>query len=735
MDLIFYFARQFKDPVMKIIQTLLLASFLSLNSQSLTNSSIFEGTFNPESLESYQSMKDGIHYTVLKSDENNQTSQIVKYAYLDGKAQKTILSSGETIPYFSSYSFSKDESKILIATSEFPIYRRSKQAIYYIYHLNTGVLIPLFDTKDSYPWVQEPLFSPDGTKVAFVHLRNIYIKDLETGSLDQITQDGSNTIINGLTDWVYEEEFGYVRAFDWNSSGTQLAYLRFDESQVPVFSMDVYGQDLYPFPYQFRYPKAGETNATLSMHVYDVLKKNHKNLCFGEESPEYIPRFQFSKKSNLISVQSLNRLQNHLKLWQFNTVTGEAKIVIEEKDERYVDVHSNLRFLEDNSFLWTSERDGYNHLYYFSSDGRLQRQLTKGAWEVTDFYHYSPNTKEVYYASTEIGSTERAVYAVSLNGKRKRMLSHDYGYNGALFSSNAQYYIHSFSDAITPPKYQLRKTSNAKVIRTVLENTSLKQQITALGLPKKEFNTLMVNGNELNMWMLKPKDFDPNKQYPLLMFQYSGPGSQQVANRWTSQRDLWHYLLTQKGVIVACVDGRGTGFRGSDFKKQTYLNLVKYETEDQIAAARQLGTRPYIDASRVGIWGWSYGGHMALQSILTGDGIFSTAISVAPVTTWRFYDTIYTERFMRTPQENPEGYDLNSPLNYANQLEGKLLLVHGSGDDNVHVQNSMRMIQALIEANKDFEWAIYPDQNHGIGSGNALIHLFEKMTIFIETNL
>ena len=707
----------------------------SLMGQTLTNKAIFQGDYSPERLERYRSMNDGKHYTVLESENDNKVSKIVKYAYLDGQAQITVLESGATIPYFTSYQFSDNEGKILIATSEFPIYRRSKQAVYYVFDRKTAELTPLFDPNDDYPWVQEPRFSPDGTKVAFVHLRNIYIKSLTDGSLQKITTDGNTNISNGLTDWVYEEEFGFVRAYDWNTTGTHLAYLRFDESQVPVFSMDIYGSDLYPYPYQFRYPKAGETNASLSMHVYSLEDQQTKTLDFGTTPPEYIPRIQFSKAPHQLSVQTLNRHQNHLKLWSIDVVSGEAKVVLEEKDERYVDVHSNLRFLDDNSFLWTSDRDGYNHLYHFDAQGKLLHQITKGEWEVTAFYQYNPQAKEVYFASTEIGSTQRAVYGASLNGRRKRLLSYDYGYNGALFSKNARYYIHSFSDANTPPQYRLRKTSNTKVLRTIIDNADLNGRLALLQLPKKEFSTISVNGNDLNMWMLKPNDFDPNKRYPLLLFQYSGPGSQQVANRWASQRDLWHYMLTQKGYIVACVDGRGTGFRGADFKKQTYLNLVKYETEDQIAAAKSLGERSYVDAQRIGIWGWSFGGHMALQSVLMGNDVFAAAISVAPVTTWRFYDTIYTERFMRTPQENPEGYDLNSPLNYADRLKGKLLLVHGSGDDNVHVQNSMRMIDAFIEADKAFDWAIYPDQNHGIGAGNARVHLFQKMTTFIETNL
>jgi len=394
-----------------------------------------------------------------------------------------------------------------------------------------------------------------------------------------------------------------------------------------------------------------------------------------------------------------------------------------------------MTFLKDGTFLWTSERDGFNHIYHYKGNGDLIRQVTQGDWEVTSFYKYNPKTKEIYYQSVETSTIGRAVYAIKLNGKGKRALSPEKGYNGARFSGDASYYIHTYSDEKTAPVYTLRKTKDGSKMRTLLENKTLEETLADYTLPNKEFSTIEINGEQLNTWMIKPKDFDPNKQYPLLMFQYSGPGSQQVTNRWGDSRSLWHNMLANKAYIIACVDGRGTGYKGAAFKKVAYMNLVKYEAIDQMDAATVFAALPYVDKNRIGIWGWSFGGHMATHCLLTGNDVFSMAIAVAPVTNWRFYDTIYTERFMRTPQENPEGYDLNSPINYADQLKGKFLIIHGSGDDNVHVQNTMRMVEALIQADKQFEWMIYPDKNHGIYGGNTRNHLYSKMTNFIYNNL
>jgi dipeptidyl-peptidase-4 len=391
--------------------------------------------------------------------------------------------------------------------------------------------------------------------------------------------------------------------------------------------------------------------------------------------------------------------------------------------------------LADDSFIWTSEKDGWNHIYLYDSEGNLMNQITDGIWEVTKYYGYDQNEDKIYYQSTENGSINRGVYSVESNGKKKKALAVETGTNSASFSSDFTYFINNYSSATTPPRYTLHTALTGKKEKNILDNTNLALQLEGYEISPKEFSTITINGNDLNMYMIKPANFDETKEYPLFMYQYSGPGSQNVSNSWMGANDYWHQMLVSQGYVVACVDGRGTGFKGNDFKKVTYLNLVKYETEDQIAAAKKLSELPYIDANRTGIWGWSFGGHMSTNCLLKGNDVFEMAIAVAPVTSWRFYDTIYTERFMRTPEENPSGYDDNSPFNYPELLKGDYLLIHGSGDDNVHVQNTMRMVEALIQANKQFEWGIYPDKNHGIYGGNTRIHLFNKITDFVKAKL
>lgn len=601
--------------------------------------------------------------------------------------------------------------------------------IYYIYDISTKSLKKIAEQK-----IQEPELSPDGSKVAYVHDNNIYIKDLNTNAAKQITSDGKKgSIINGITDWVYEEEFAFVQAYEWNSNGTRIAFLRFDETNVPNFSMDVYGSDLYQTQNQFKYPKAGEANAIVSLHMYDVVKNKVSNVDLGEIY--YIPRIKWMNNPNYLSVQTINRHQNHLKLHQVNAKNNSVAILLNEKDDAYVDVTDNLTFLADDSFIWTSEKDGYNHIYLYSDEGALLNQITKGTWEVTNYYGYDQNEDRIYYQSVENGSINRDVYSISSAGDEKKRLSKEEGTNSAAFSADYTYFINTFSNASTPPTYTLQQSLTGKIVKEIKNNKNLLNKLKGYQTSTKEFSTIAINGNDLNMWMIKPADFNPNKEYPLLMYQYSGPGSQQVANRWNASNDYWYQMLASEGYIVACVDGRGTGLKGRDFKKVTQLELGKYEVEDQIAAAKKLSELPYIDEDRTGIWGWSYGGFMSTNALLKGSDTFEMAIAVAPVTNWRFYDTIYTERYMKTPQENASGYDDNSPFNYPELLEGDYLLVHGSGDDNVHVQNSMRMIEALIQADKDFEWSIYPDRNHGIFGGNTRNHLYKKMTEFAHKNL
>lgn len=714
----------------KIITILLavgMAFSLRAQNQKIQLEEIWSGAFRTQGMEVLRSMNSGIEYTILNYENGERT--IDQYAYKTLEKIKTIVKSGGQIPKFSNYDFSDDESKVLLATEVEPIFRRSSVGLYYVYDLNTKQLKKVREEK-----IQEPVLSPDGSKVAYAYQNNLYLLDLGTSTTTQLTTDGIvGSIINGTTDWVYEEEFGFVQAYEWNKSGTKIAFLRFDESRVPNFSMDVYGTQLYPWQYEFKYPKAGEDNAEVSLHLYDLKTKTITNVDLNQAY--YIPRIAWSNLDNLLMVQTLNRHQNSLKLYGVDARTNKVELVLEETDDAYVDVHDNLTFVGDENFIWTSEKDGWNHLYLYDITGNQLAQITKGNWEVTEYYGYDQANDKIYYQSSEEGSINRTVYSISSTGEEKKKLTQKTGTNNASFSSDYTYFINTYSDAQTPYQFTLHRASDGKELKRIKDNKALLDKLANYDISPKEFSTLNINGNDLNMWMVKPKDFDPSKKYPLLMFQYSGPGSQQVANSWMGANDYWHQMLAQQGYIIACVDGRGTGFKGRDFKKVTYLNLVKYETEDQIAAAKELSTLPYIDENRTGIWGWSFGGHMSTNCILKGNDTFETAIAVAPVTSWRFYDTIYTERFLRTPQENPEGYDNESPFNYPELLEGKYLLVHGSGDDNVHVQNSMRMIEALIQANKPFDWAIYPDKNHGIYGGNTRLHLYSKMTNFILEHL
>ncbi len=705
--------------------------FTVAQQKKVTLEEIWNGTFLTHGLEALHSMKDGKHYTVLNRDGRSEIVSVDLYEYETLEKTGTLVSTDALaqLDNFSSYTFSKDEKKILLATEVDRIYRRSRKGIYYCYDRDLGTVVRISEDK-----IQEPTFSPDGSKIAYAFENNLYVFDLTDRSTLQITEDGKyNAIINGITDWVYEEELSFVKAFAWNADGSKIAFLRFDESAVPEFSMDVYGAELYPKQHEFKYPKAGEENAKVSLHLYDLASKATSSVDLGEAY--YIPRIKWMHDPRYLSVQTLNRHQNHLKLHAVDVETNSVSLLLEEKDAAYVDVTDDLTFLEDDSFIWTSEKDGYNHLYRYSRDGKMLNQITSGPWEVTSYYGYDDKSKRIFYQSTENGSINRGVYSIRLNGKSKRDLAASPGTHSAAFSADFSYFIHTYSSAEMPPAYTLNEGATGNKIRAIKDNMDLLAKLEGYTIAPKEFGTLEINGNDLNMYMIKPVDFDPGKKYPLLMYQYSGPGSQQVANRWMGTNDYWHQMLASEGYIIACVDGRGTGLKGRDFKKVTYLNLVKYETEDQIAAADKLSELSYIDPDRTGIWGWSFGGHMSTNCLLKGNETFEMAIAVAPVTSWRFYDTIYTERFLRTPQENPAGYDENSPFNYPELLKGKYLLVHGSADDNVHVQNSMRMAEALIQANKPFEWAIYPDKNHGIYGGNTRLHLYNKMTAFIKANL
>lgn len=692
------------------------------------------GTFRPERLNSFHSMENGDFYTILNFDGKTKSTHLDKYNYKTLEKVETIVSSEdlEGIQAFESYSFNNDETKLLLGTESEQIYRHSSKGLYFVYDTTAKQLQLVSKHK-----IQEPTFSPDGTKVAFVYHNNIYIKNLVNDITIKVTSDGKiNEIINGITDWVYEEEFAFVRAFQWNGDSDKIAYLRFDEREVPEFSMDIYGKALYPSQHVFKYPKAGEKNAIVTLHMFDLSNKTGKQVTLDGVSQHYIPRIKWTNEPNTLAVTTLNRHQNNLNLAFVDGTTLASRLILNEKDAAYVDITDDLTFLKDNSFLWTSESDGFNHIYHYDATGKLKNQITDGNWEVTSYYGYNPKTKRIYYQSTESGSTNRAVFSIKLNGKDKKLLSSNSGTNSAAFSNSFNYFVNTFSSANTPNIYTLNDAKTGKQLKEIKNNKTLSEKLSGYKFAKKEFFTLQTTNGDFNAWMIKPADFDPNKEYPLFMYQYSGPGSQSVVNRWGGSNDYWYQMLAQKGYIVACVDGRGTGLRGRDFKKVTYKELGKYETEDQIEAAKEFGKLPYIDADRIGIWGWSYGGYMSSLAITKGADVFKMAIAVAPVTSWRFYDTVYTERYMQTPQENASGYDDNSPINHVDKLKGAYLLVHGTGDDNVHVQNTTRMINALVEANKQFDLFVYPDRAHGIRKGkNTRLHLFKKMTDFVDEHL
>jgi dipeptidyl-peptidase-4 len=722
---------------MKILNSLALLVFFvtalaSAQNKNITLEEIWDGTFRTERMDALNSMNNGQQYSVLNYVKG--ATQIDTYDYKTLSKVNTIVNSVDLsdIDNFSNYTFSDDETKVLLATNVESIFRRSTLGKFYVYDTKTKSTELVSEEK-----IQEPTFSPDGSNIAYGFNNNLFVKDLTSGKTQQITFDGEkNKIINGITDWVYEEEFSFVRAFEWNATGDKIAFIRFDETNVPEFSMDVYGQQLYQTQTVFKYPKAGETNSEVSLHIYDLGTKKAQDVKLDKAySDFYIPRIKWTNDANVLSAQYTNRHQNELDLWMINAETLSGNLVLAETDKAYIDITFNLTFLKDNSFIWTSEKDGWNHIYHYAKNGTLINQVTLGSWEVTNYYGYNQKTNRIFYQSTEDGSINRSVYSIGLNGKKKQRLTKNTGTNAASFSADFTYFINTFSSATSPPEYTLNNAKTGNLVKSIKDNDQLSQKLSQYKTSEKEFSTIKVNGNDLNMWTIKPANFDANKIYPLFMYQYSGPGSQQVANRWNGANDYWYQHLAQQGYIVVCIDGRGTGFKGADFKKVTQNELGKYEVEDQITAAKQLGKLSYIDDSNIGIWGWSYGGFMSSNALFKGNDTFSMAIAVAPVTSWRYYDSIYTERYMTTPQENASGYDENSPINHVDKLKGDFLLIHGTGDDNVHVQNTMLMVDALIQADKQFEWMIYPDKNHGIYGGNTRLHLYKKMTNFIHDNL
>ena len=697
------------------------------------------GTFSPKTVSGLKSMNNDNSYTVL---ENQQC--IVQYSYRTGEKEKVIfdisLIKNAPVQHFSAYQFSTDETKLLLTTDRKGIYRHSYTAEYYIYNFVTKKLTSL-STKGRQ---QVATFSPDGERIAFVRNNNVFIKTLKFGTEAQLTWDGKqNKIINGIPDWVYEEEFSFNKAFAWSPDSKFLAYIKFDESEVPEYTLPMYqGAEPrltqyaeYPGNRNYKYPKAGQKNATVSVHIYELKSRTTVDADTGKDSTGYIPRIKWTTDAADLAIMQLNRHQNELDIRLANPYTGDTRHFFTEKNQRYIDENfmTNFIFLPGNKyFVINSERDGYSHLYLYNRQGFLVRQLTKGKFDVTSFYGFDAKRQLFYYQAAKESPMRREIYFVSLDGKKEGKLSTKNGTNQAVFSGNFNYYINYFTNLTTPNTVTLHHY-DGKLIRVLEDNKSLTQKLTEYNLTSKKFFTFTTSeGIQLNGWILKPPHFDASKKYPLIMTQYSGPNSQEVLDKWSVD---WSNYLAQEGFVVACVDPRGTGARGEDFRKITYLQLGKYESDDQVDAAKYLGSLPYVDKQNIAIWGWSYGGFMSLLTLEKGGHLFKAGIAVAPVTNWRFYDTIYTERYMRTPKENPDGYDQNCPMAHPENIKSHLLIIHGSADDNVHLQNTMEFTEQLVQDDIPFDMAIYTNRNHSISGGNTRIHLYRKMTHFLETQL
>ncbi len=722
-----------KNVIIIAFSLFIFESIFGQNKKIITLEDIWKNhQFSSETIGGLRSMKDGESYTVLETIGDG--TSIVKYLYLDKNKQKVIVNASDLVDHdnlikIDDYQFSSDETKLLISTDEEAIYRHSSKSHYYIYDIATKSLTKLTEgSKQMYA-----TFSPLANKVAFVKDNNLYYKDLTTNNEVKITSDGAtNQVMNGSSDWVYEEELVLVKAFEWSPDGNKIAYYRFDESGVKEWLMQIYGT-LYPKEERFKYPKAGEDNSKVAIYFYDLPSAQKTKANIGENY-EYISRINWTNDSKNLAIQSLNRHQNDLIIHLTDAVTGDSKIIYQEKNDKYVEVPTTDFLTTKNQFVITSEKDGFNHIYLYDISGKLINQITKGNWDVTGYYGIEEKSGLLYYQSAEISPMERQVYSIKLNGTAKKQLSSMKGTNDADFSNSFKYFINYHTSANTPNFITLND-KKGKVKSILEDNSKLKEKLSEVELTQKEFFKINANGVDLNAWKILPSNFEATKKYPVLMYVYGGPGINTVNDAWEGSNYFWFQMLASKGYIIISVDNRGTGARGEAFKKGTYLQLGKYETEDQIACAKYLSTLPYIDGSRIGIFGWSYGGYMSSLCITKGADVFKTAIAVAPVTNWRYYDNIYTERYMQTPQENAAGYDDNSPINHVEKLKGNYLLIHGMADDNVHYQNTTEMISALVNANKQFTQMSYPNKNHGIYGGNTRLHLYNLMTNFIINNL
>lgn len=726
---------------------LALSAFLASNAgaQNGTKQFTFDDffktyTFYSPGVRGFKSMKNGETYSVAEA----RGSKLVVHSYETGEIVKTLLDlatlNTDKLKAFSDYSFNSDETKVLLLTDKESIYRRSFTASYFVYDIVKQTLTPVSENGKQ----QLATFSPDGSKIAFVRKNNLFYTDLLNGNETQITDDGKfNYIINGVPDWVYEEEFEFNKAFEWSPDGKYLAWVRFDENLVPQFSMTMFqGQEpaldenkLYPGIEIFKYPKAGEPNSVVSVHTYNISTAEKQTMDIGTETDMYIPRIRFTQDPGQLAIFRLNRLQNKLEILLAVPSSGKTQVLLTETNKYYLDENyfDDIKFLDDKThFTLRSERDGFAHIYLYNMKGKMEFQVTKGNFDVTELNGCDVKNKLIYYTSAEPTPYQREVYSVKWDGTGKKKLTTNTGTNSAKFSEGFKYYTITSSNVKTPSSTVLYN-SKGKSVRVLDDSKLMADKLKDYKFNYREFFNFNTSEKvNLNGWMLKPPGFDPTQKYPVFMTQYSGPNSQSAIDNW----DLgWEEYLAQLGYIVVCTDGRGTGGRGEAFRKITYLQLGKYETIDQIETAKYLGSLSYVDASRIGIWGWSFGGYISSSCMVKGDGVFKMGIAIAPVTNWRYYDNIYTERFMRTPQENPDGYDQNSPLNFAAGFKGNFLICHGTADDNVHVQNTMEFIERLVQANKQFEMQLYTNRNHGINGGNSTYHLYTRMIKYILEKL
>ena len=723
----------------RILFFIFFGAFISASSQ-LSNKLIWaSGTFYPKTIKGINPSEDGKYYTSIERDKSK--IEIVKYDYSSNKKVTTLFSNVSFNKFeFSDYKLSNDQNWLLLFNSKESIYRRSSKSFYYIYDIQNNLLKPLADS--SLGKQRLASFSPDNRKIAYVRNNNIYYTYLVDTLEIPVTSNGKiNELINGATDWVYEEEFSIHKGFFWSPDGSKIAYYVFDERDVKQFEMEIY-DNLYPSQYKFKYPKAGEDNSLIAVKVFDLDNLKTFDFDIGKNPDIYIPRIIWSKGNNELIVFKMNRLQNKLELLsgkfnnQNNPNSGvNIKKIYSETSSTYIDIHDNTFFISKDEFIWTSEKNGFNHIYLVNYSNNTEKRLTSGKWDVTNVYGFSAKDQTIYFQAAKSSPTEREIYSLNLNSNQLNEISKLKGTNDADFSTNFQYFINTHSDANHPFTFTLNN-KNGEILKVLEENKNLNKKMRKFDLVEKTFfKILNEDGLDLNAWIMKPKVLDTVKKHPLLMFVYGGPGINTVNNSWSWMNYFWFQYLVKKGFIVVSVDSRGTGYRGKEFKHSTYLQLGKLETEDQIFAAKKLGELNYIDENNIGIFGWSYGGYMSSLCISKGAEVFNSAIAVAPVTNWRFYDNIYTERFMRTPEENGDNYDVNSPINHVGKIKGNYLLIHGTADDNVHFQNSMEMVNSLVKSNIEFDFFAYPNKNHGISGGYTRLHLYNKMTNFLIDNL